>query len=240
MEHTLIQWIHTLSGWMEKIKWKQIFAVFAVLMLTGSVVLGICTRVSYDKRSQDPTTYDNAPLQFINTDSSVDAESAFRAMKKSSHIMVVELRSSKQAYMDTESTVQVQQVLKGENVQPGDQITIFEKLSFSFDGASFSYRNYAYSNRMLPGERYLVFVSERELDPAYKERLPRLQFLPDDVVFVPFLKICPLQTTCLTADPAPKYGDVKNAEFLCFDQATLDALNQLKELAFHEYGLSLE
>lgn len=222
---------------------KRILIIFFTVIIITTVLFGIITRISFGQSCYDETKYASATLSrngdygaIMNVDEVVDC------LKEAPYILVVNHISSEEKFECTKSTVIVKQVINGKDINEDDEIILYEYNNFStyqMQGETLHYINRNPVNLMNNTDDYLVFLTELNLNDAYKKYNPIREFAQ----FGGLEKISIFNISKSNQDfynnentaLALSYSDIKEQEFICFSQNSLNTLNLIKNTMISKY-----
>lgn len=221
---------------MSAIKAKKIPGIAFSLFLTLTIIFGIITHISFGQSCIDETKYNSASIS-RNTDygTLMNAEDVLLQLKDAPYILVVHKVASEEKFECMKSRVVIKQVIRGESLYEQDEIFIYEYNNFSTyqnQGEQLYYINRNPANLMNDTDDYLVFLYKMELNSAYEKYNPTPEFAQyGGLEMISLFNISKnIQSNYSDAAMAlnMNYSDIKDMEFLCFSQESLQNLNKIK------------
>lgn len=225
------------------IKKNKILHISLTVFLVFTVVFGIVTRISFGQSCYDESQYDSATIsRNVDYGAVMNIDEVVDCLNSAPYILVVNHLNGEESFECTKSTVKVKQVIKGDNIDVDEKIILYEFNNFStykMEGETLYYINRNPANLMNDSDDYLVFLTELDLNDAYKKYNPLREFsqFGDREMISVFNISQPKQTIYNDEDAALSlsYSDVKEQEFVCFSQNSLDTLNTIKESVVSKY-----
>lgn len=227
----------------KKINQKRILIVFFAVILIATVLFGIITRISLGQSCYDETKYTSATLSKNGDYGAImNAGEVIDYLEEAPYILVVNHINSEEKFECTKSTVRVNQILRGDNINKGDEIILYEYNNFStyqMQGETLHYINRNPVNLMNDNDDYLVFLSELNLNDAYKKYNPMREFSQfGELEMISVFNISKTNQDFYNDENnafSLSYSDVREQEFVCFSQESLDTLNSIKNTVISKY-----
>lgn len=223
---------------------KNFLIIFYVIILIATILLGVITRISFGQSCYDETKYPSATLSRNGDYGAImNVDEVVECLEGAPYILVVNHINSEEKFECTKSTVIVKQVINGDDINIGDEIILYEYNNFStyqMQGETLHYINRNPVNLMNNTDDYLVFLTELNLNDAYKKYNPIREFSQfGELEMISIFNISkPNQIFYNNENTALSlsYSDVKEQEFVCFSQDSLNTLNSIKNEMISKYA----
>ena len=206
-------------------------AIITLIIVGISATIGCITKSSY--KSEPMSSYYVAQMPDNLLSNSI--ERMKNELGDSGTILKVKAKKEQEfIFRRTKQCVTVVNVYKGENINPGDDITIVAGNS----GIDFKCMQLdtGFANAMIPGDEYLVFL-DPQLDTLDKnERV----FITPNYLFATIFSCKQRENVIAIPESSENtyvpYLEVKDNEFFLMSQSGVDQMNNFKELILNKYS----
>ena len=219
-------------------KLSKICAMLIVLILLMSAAFGVVTKNSYKEFEEDVALVDKLIIE--NSESwikHIEGKKVKKQLKKLGYIFLVTATSSERVFRGTKTILNVERVIKGDINYSEKTIALYESAFTNYSKVTevFLFRSMNnLSIGMQPGRRYLVFADKVEYAQEYKETLPYDEFIVDWDYYMYYF---PIDSQIKPIEPKDNltYGDIKNFDYICFNEKDADKLERIKNSVLDEY-----
>lgn len=211
----------------------SVICILCVLM----TVFGIVNKQSYNLITTDNSAFDNAVLfdytSFEEQENSffenLDTEYLNTQLQEADTVFVGTINEFKNQYECLKYLISVDKVVKGEGINKGDRVVLYEYSHFILDeNDKLSYFQTITKNLpLISGKQYLIFAQKLEYEKDYQEILEYKEYRIFDAE---------INTFCLTDNQSEPlnsnskyFKDFKNGEYICFSEKGLDNMNYVKK-----------
>lgn len=219
-------------------KLSKICMSLLLFMLIVSVILGLFTKKSFVSINENEAVVEQHILN-VNADvvNELNYEKIIKNLEKAKVAFVVTAIESEVIHQATKTVANVDKVLKGDKELTGKDIVLYDDnyISYRRETNKYTYRCMSnISNSMQPNKTYLIFADKIDYSELYAETLIYERFkVNTDYVIYSF----PLDTVIEPIEVKDKltYGDIKNYDYICFNEESADKLEQIKNSVLDEY-----
>lgn len=219
-------------------KLSKICSLLICIMLLFAIAIGVMTRLSYKTFDYSKAVLNQQNVE-VNTEviSRLSIKKVQRKLNKTDVVFVVIAKEKEQSYKSIRTLVDVQKVIKGNEELVGQTVSIYETsfIDYQKQTGNLSFRSMNnLSIGMQPGRRYLVFADKVEYAQEYKETLPYDEFIVDWDYYMYYF---PIDSQIKPIEPKDNltYGDIKNFDYICFNEKDADKLERIKNSVLDEY-----
>lgn len=216
----------------------KIVAIITSVLFIGAALTGIVFRSSYTDMAQDEDILDKIEITLMSDKlmDSLNLEGIAQiAEEEAQYILRVKADGNLEyKFRQAHQKAQVEEVYRGEGVEAGDEITLLSAWTMFFPelgGESYKVTgglervsmNMGFVNRMVSGEEYIVYISEKvtSLDET------------EQVYQVFQTSIAPIFACRDIENVIPEgnfsYSDIKNNEFLVQTEKALEKMTAMKK-----------
>ncbi len=215
---------------------KTTLSIISVLCILTSV-FGIFNKQSYNSITTDNSAFDNAVLyDYVsfeedenNFSESIDAEYINNQLQGADTIFVATVKDVNNQYECLRYTINIDKIVKGKNININETVVLYEYSHFILnENNELAYFQTVTKNLPLQNDKqYLIFAESLEYEKGYQETLKHKEFRIFDAEIDTFC-LTDNQTKVLNSN-AKQYKDLKNNEYICFSQKSLDNINSIKK-----------
>lgn len=211
----------------------SIICTLCVLM----TIFGIVNKQSYNLITTDNSAFDNAVLfdytsfeeQENNFFENLNTEYINTKLQEADSVFVGTIKEFKNQYECLKYLIDIDQVVKGENINKDDTVVLYEYSHFILnENDELSYFQTVTKNLpLISGKQYLIFAQKLEYEKDYQDTLEYEEYRIFDAEINTFC-LTDNQTKPLNSN-SKYFKDIKNNEYICFSQKAIDNVNSIKK-----------
>lgn len=229
-----------------KVSHLQIIGIaLCCLAIAVGITLGVFTRGSFLKLTQDKSSISNAVL-FMDEDmanaldyqySEINLDSAKYELDRYSYAFWVKCIDAQLCYDCTKYSVNVIDTVKGDIDENGNSIVLYQWLGFNkYADTELAFNSPDSSMPLKIGKEYLVFAEKRDYYKDYQRTLQSNEYS------LGLMGICPTafvindtQENYADISTDKVYSDIEDLYYLCFSQKALDNINKTSKQIISYY-----
>ena len=225
----------------KKIKTIPIFYIIVTLITFLSLLLAIFARLSIINPISDFNSIEDIIIERQRTDETLDSlEECKNELQDAQIIIIGKFNGERESkHYSTLSTIEVEQIIKGEEYIDSKYIDVHENNAFAGYKSQLCLRNFTVNNFMQEEKSYLLFLNKLEdFDEYYKQvkNIKNNQFVMASYYCTCFcLEETDSEVLDLDSLNIVDYNSYKNSEFIVFTNMQKKALYEFKEEIINSY-----